>query len=345
MTIPKEFEDKIDKLVDKLGRSKEDLVSLLEGTYKEIRQISKDSDNKIVWKKAYNRFIGILAREESVFSSADHYTGQIWGDTGIVDFIEIMKRKAEYVFKTDSFKAISSGLTDRSGTPLDTRKKINFGRDDNPNYGKPFPEGERSLARSVFGICNKGTSIIPENISFFRLNIVGDNIDTIKVPEVGTFVQFRANAKRDKKVPFLDLNSIYSAENIFKEIEPIKITGIREILNKTSWSVFTLSDVPTLYDLYSSDRTLPILIEANVASIGLDPDPRTGNRTLWLLEPDQIFDTAPIPCYINSEIPLKFGLDSRVIFVGRVDKFSSEEDNSRYMIVANGYCPIEEETL
>lgn len=339
MDIPKEYLDKISLISSRIGVSEKELISELQGIYKETIKMFPDLKEDKRFKKSWDRFVGSITREYSIHSPAIFYTGQIWGDSGIIDLIEMMKRKAEYIYKTDRDRAIRMSLTTSTGIPLDTREKINYGRDDNPNYLRPFKDGERSLLRSIYGVCCKGSEIVENELRFFRLNLSGDNIENIEVPNIGEFVQFRANPKKNQKYGFLDLNAMSNVDNVFVKTNDKRFENIKDVLNEGQWKVYSLSDLEALYSYYGNDKSIPLLIEASVVSIGLESDDRTRNRTIWLIEPELIFDTPSVPCYIPSDIPLNFGLDSRVIFVGRVDKFSDED--SKYFIASNGYYVVD----
>lgn len=334
---PKQYKDKITKYAKKLGKSPSELEKQLSEAYKFLSNTVKDKSESTLWRMAYSRWFGTLRRETgSVFSPAPTWTGFIIGETGLMDFIEIMKRKAEYLYNDPNRreKALADMLVDRNGTPLDPREKINYGRDENPNFGRPFPEDEHSYYRALYGVASKGTELLEDDLQFFRYNINDDNAVNVTYP-VRTLAQFRANARRRPKYGFLDLNAISNKEVM---MSPVKgdIPDVIERLEITTWKPYSMDDLDTVYGMYKDDKSVPVLLFANVATINPEVNTKTGNRTLWVDDIEGDFDKPGIALFLPGNIPIEFGLDSKVLFVGRVDKIGGAED-ARIVFQAFGY--------
>ncbi len=341
MSIPKKYKDRIAKHCEKLGKSPKEMEKQLEDLFKFLSSNAKGLSESKLWALSYSRWFGALRRETgSIFSPAPTWTGIIFGDSGLMDFIEIMKRKAEYLYKNPETKqkALTDMLVDRNGVPLDPREKVNYGRDENPNYGRPFPEDEHSYYRALYGVCSRGTEFT--DIQFFRLNINDESAVEVEYP-VRTTVQFRANPKRKPKYGFLDLNAISN-----KDLQVISVASdipdIIDALDMTTWRTYSIGDLSTLYGMHKNDRSVPVLLFANVATINPEVNDKTGNRTLWIDDADlESFDTPGVALFIKGDVPLNFGLDSKVLFVGKPSKIGSGEDE-RFIFDAKGYyAPFE----
>ena len=178
------------------------------------------------------------------------------------------------------------------------------------------------------------------DIQFFRLNINDESAVEVEYP-VRTTVQFRANPKRKPKYGFLDLNAISN-----KDLQVISVASdipdIIDALDMTTWRTYSIGDLSTLYGMHKNDRSVPVLLFANVATINPEVNDKTGNRTLWIDDADlESFDTPGVALFIKGDVPLNFGLDSKVLFVGKPSKIGSGEDE-RFIFDAKGYyAPFE----
>ena len=338
MKIPKYIEERLSTLSEKVGVPIEDLMEELDSLKEEF------GNYKIAWAKlrgSYRRMSGTL------YSPAITYTGVIFGDSGTIDFVDLMRKKAISMFNDPSRRdqAISEFYTTPDGIPLDRRKTVNF--EDNPNYLQPLDPNEKSLHRELYGVCCKGREWNPSEATFFRLSFNDEKVEeleSIGVP-FRTLVTFRAN-KRKTKVAFLDLNASKSLKvdfQIVKSLDDALLEDCNEAIRNCPYKPIVLADIPTVYIMNQNNKgNTPIILEAFVADIGDNINENTGERTL-ILDDEDYWDEAGLLAFIPGDMELSFGIDSRVFLVGFIEKFSSNgDDEERYLFRAKGYLPIKE---
>lgn len=338
VTIPQEFKTKIAKYAERLGKKPEELEKDFLFFFEEVSKQTKTKSEKILWKQTLQRWLGTQRRDTgTVFSPAPTFTGIVMGDAGLKDFVEIMKRKAEFLYKNIETrqKAINEMVVSSDGMPLDKREKINYGRDDNPNLGQPFPDDEKSLYRAVFALGTRGTELGPQ-VDLIRININGDEAEEYENPPVGSVVQWRGNPKKKNPYGFIDLNAISDKPLTFTQTSLPQPDDLTEPLSNSVWGVYTIKDLSTIHGMYEKDKAVPILLYASVATIGEEVNEKTGNRTLWLDEPEPDFKMPGISAFIKGTVPLEFGLDSQVLFVGSIRTIGEGED-LRYVYEIWGY--------
>jgi len=339
MEIPKKYNRMLPKYSEKLGLSVEELEDLLIGKFQAVDSNNPDASNTIKWTKAYNMFRGELRRRDnSLKSPAPMFTGLVWSDSGVLDFIELQKRKAISMFKNPEKRqyAIDNRIVDRDGTPLDQREKINYGKEENPNYLQPYPKDEHSYYRALCGVASKGGEF-GDDLQFFRLNINGPEALDVTYP-YNVPVHFRGNIKTGSNFGFYDLNSISDKVDVFNVANLSPPDDIYEKLQTQPWRPYTLDELESVHSLYGNER-VQILVEANVGDISEEINDKTGNRTIWLDDPMLSFDESGVVCFMNGELPINFGLDSRILIVSRLNKMGSGDDE-RIVIEGQGYYAI-----
>lgn len=327
------LKEKLVQLSSKTGLSLEEIQRRLE-------TIKKERNLKDI--QAYQVLRGELRRESgTLFSPAEAYTGIIFGDTGVLDFIEIMRQRAISMYENPATReiAIARGYVDSRGTPLDTRRIVDF--QENPNYLKPLRKDEHSYHRVLYGVANKGGSLNFDEADFFRLTIDGENCLDLAVP-LFIPVTFRANKRRRSLFQFLDLNAPRSFKvsfNILGE-ERTFYSEVPEILYRSSLLVVPLSELDSVLEAHSKqDRREipPILTEGYVASISYR---ESSKYRVLILDDEDLGDERGVTAFIDPDFPIYFGLDSRIIVVGEVGSFQG--DDERIFVRAYGYYPIPE---
>jgi len=325
MSISKKYRDRIKAFSERLGIPEKELVELFLGIKQEFSSLRPDLSEKALERKAYERLRGELRREYgAIYSPAPIWTAILFGCTDVIDFVELMKRKAIALWENPATReeAIENLLVTRDGVPLDPREQVDF--QPNPNFGRPFGEDDHSYYRAFFGVCSRGRTLT-DDLKFFRLNINGENALEIDYA-LWQPVQFRGNIRKKNPYPFLDLNAIRSQPVEFRSIDLPQIPDIAECLEFSEWPPRRVAEIPDLWDRYYADKkdqNLPILLEANVLSISREISEKTGNRFLLLDDPDLDFDAPALRCFLPGHLEINFTLDSRVIFVGKVDYIRS----------------------
>ncbi len=337
--IPKRIRDRLQILSDKSGYTIEDLEE-------RILELA-DTGEGLGIQTAYQRVRGELRRESgNLRSPAITYTGVFIGDSGTVDFIDLMKKRALRMWETQREEAIDKNFVNREGTPLDRREKVNF--EENPNLYQPFRPEDKSLHRELYGIASKGKVFDWAEADFFRLAFNDEKVEELEEAGIPfySWLTFRAN-KRKTKEPFFDLNYSKSLEVDFKvqrDLVPDDLEDLEMVLRNSHWQPITLNEVETFYSLHSDKRAPPpAILEAYVSDIADDISEKTGDRSI-VLDDDDYWDESGLFGFLPGDFPIIFGLDSRLFLVGSVETFrgDEEEDEPRFLFRARGYLPMKD---
>ena len=324
----------IRKLAEKYGKPEEELQ-------KKFLELKASGLSEVL---AYRRLRGDLDRSRGTnLSPAVSYLVYIFGDTGVLDFVDLMRKKAIAMFNDPYRKqiAIDQGIITRDGIPLDTRKKVNF--KDNPNYGRELPEEDSSVARTLFAIASKVGS---GDYEFARINAQGRELAYSSVP-LFTWKICRFNIGRRPDEGYLSLNASNAIGLRYEDPELTISKEPAKILREGLWKPITLPDIPDNWELYGQDeegkkRNVPLLLEADIKEIREVSE--IGDRQIILSDENSELD---LMCMIKENFPIRFGLDSRVIFVGEIGRFRStnEDMEGGYFFRAHGYVSVPESML
>ena len=200
-----------------------------------------------------------LMYKKQLRSPAVGFEGVIIGLGECNDIVAKQKREAVTLFKTDPQTAISEGVTDEEGTPLDTREKWSTGRT-NPQYGKPLPE--HNYLRNVWGIVTKTKS--DDGPRFFSMTLSGEKASNEDIP-IFKAVRFMG-IDRSKDAEEYKLNA--SQFTNFIEDETLALPAYRELLEKYL-AINPLKDLETLPNLHW--KSLPVSLRLFTAFLPLLP--------------------------------------------------------------------------
>jgi len=285
------------------------------------------------WIRAKRKLRGELRRQGSLFSPTRVFEGFIIGESGLLDFVEILKNKAVAAYKRDPDRAVRDKLTDIDGTPLDPRERIftSKGWKENPNYLRPFAYDDHSYARTLYGVVRK----INSDYQFASVYFRGDQAAELKYPFLSD-VRFRAMERNTGTSGFgLELNATQ-----YTDIQKVDLDiKHSEVLKSVMPKIYRLSELDMAWSVLGRDPTSPMVIEADVVSIKLKDNSDT---VLWLDDEELGFDQG-VMCLMNRDIPIGFGEDSRVYLLGYLDSFRGSDGSEERMFVRGlGYVPIEE---
>lgn len=319
--IPAEIKNKIEEYCKQLGKEELDLYKQLVEFYKEDIGTHKRTSDLKHWQMAHRSLRRILRSEDGgIRSKAIAFTGYVFGDTGVIDFVDLMKKKARKVYAIDRERAIAKHLTDKEGNPLDTREKVDF--EENPRYLEPFREDDHSWSRTLYGIAGRGNSW--KETKFFKLTFNGEKARTLG-SFIGKPVTFRATERTSSPYYELNATTVTNLQVIDEMPDPEKL------VRSCGKEIYRLPDLEKVVEL--TDERTPILIEAIVHSINPEPNPKTNNRTILLDDEDLPMDALGIYCYMPYHIPLDFKEDSEVIFLATLSRTSL---GGKERIVLNG---------
>jgi len=136
-------------------------------------------DEFVIKKRALANLKRLLYR----VSKLHDVVGLCIGVSPKIDLIALMRKKAQLIWEQNPERAISEGITDEEGNPLDYRPTI-FGRE-NPNFGKPLPEDAHEYRRSYYFLNANGEII----------ELQARDEQTKLVCEVGKWYKFKASLR------------------------------------------------------------------------------------------------------------------------------------------------------
>jgi len=327
MKIPKEIFEKIEGYSKQLGKDIEILKKQLIEFYEADKATHKRSSEDKNWEIANKALRRILRHEDGgIRSKAIAFTGYVFGDSGLIDFVDLMKKKAKRVYGIDRERAIAKHLTNDRGEPLDTREKVNF--EDNSRYLEPFREEDHSWQRTIYAMSGKGPEM--KEIKFSTIVFRDEQAHELK-PNLNSGAQFRANEKTSS--PYYELNA--TSVTKLKDY-PIK-ADIEKMIRTCGPKIYRITELDKVVDLI--EKRAVVLVEAIVHSINPEPNAKTGNRSVLLDDEDLPMDAKGTWCYMPYHIPLDFKEDSEVIFLATLSKTTL---GGKEVVVMNGlgyYAP------
>jgi len=347
MEIPNEILKKIKIYSKQIGRPFKELQDIYTKIYNKDVLDYPNKTAKSHYKRALVALRNLLIQEEGLDrSSAVMFRGFFFGDTDIIDFVEILKRKAIAMYNNPKTRelAIRQHMITRDGIPLDTRKTVDF--QENTNYGNPFREDDHSWFQAFFGIAGEGREM--KNPRLIKLNNNNPKIISLSYAPYQMY-DFRATIrKKSGSSDYLELNAtpvtkFKVSDLILNEEEKLRL--IRKVAN-----IYSLDELEKVWELSGKDdserksylRQYPILIEANVISIYSNTNEKLNSRVLRLDDMEsESLSSKKYTCFLAKHIPIEFGANSRVIFLGSLDK-TENRDEEELVINSVGYIVIPE---
>ena len=278
-----------------------------------LEEYKQKFPEKIATKKA-------LRRVKRLVSSTVEFKGFLIGMSDLVDRVKIIKLQAKKLYENNPEEAISRGITNSDGIPLDTRTSVR-GRP-NPNFGLPFKEGETEYVRTIYGIVLYKNKWTPFTMTLWR-----DNARDIGDLELFTPYSFRAIAK--------DFNGKWLRINIstYTQFQPIdEKWNISEIIRTTIGT----KKLSTLFKIGSTRE--PKIVKGIVTRIRLEPL-STGNRMLWIDDDSLTWEDEEVLCFIPPHITINFQEGSEILVVG-IPRLQSRDDGDRLSINVLGIYPL-----
>jgi hypothetical protein len=311
------YNDNFQKWSEKLSISKEEILqefnSLVTETKNTNASLSQEQVEDIAVKKL------ALIYKKQLRSPATGFEGFVFGAEEPRDLIAKKRREAIEFFQSDPQSAVTNGITDEAGIPLDTIKVFSTGRA-NPNYGKPLPE--TSFVRRVFGVAKKAN----ENPKLFVMNIQGDNCN--KVIPVMKPVKFMAIDRTEQGQEVLTLNS--SAYTEFREVKELEGNPNLEELIKGFYKVLKISELQNYHNSNKEDYNRVAVVQGTVSLMNLEPT-SFGSRIIQLEDEADVLDldAEPVTCWVPSNIDINFTEGSKVIVFGRTNQGFVKDEQGR----------------
>lgn len=280
-----------------------------------VEEVKDDLNNILATETDETKALRTLALQyrKQLRSPAVPFEGIVIGASDSVDIIAKQRREAEELYRTDPQLAISQGVTNEEGVPLETRKEWSEGRA-NPNYGKPLPQN--NFIRNVWVIAKKqkgGNEPKLYNLVLSGKNALNEDIPLFKP------CKFMAIDKGEK------LNA--SQFTKFVVDEKIQIPNITELV-KSLIPVVKISELEQYHQTNKDNFNRFCLVEADASYVNLEPT-AFGSRVVQLEDIDasiENLDAPSLTCWIPSFIDLDFIEGSKVLAFGRTSQGKKKDE-------------------
>jgi len=297
--------------------------------YKEFGSVSK----------SLRKLKGEIQRDSgSLRSTALMWKGFFFGDTATIDFVELMKRRATSLYNNPEMRdwAMKQNIVAPDGTPLDTRKQVDF--KDNPRYLQEL-QGH-AYSRKMYGIAGQGKDFT--NPKFFLMNFTNDVAEKDFQYEWYRMGMFRGTlGKTDLNMYKINAKSVTK----FKVVDDIPLEKKAELIRNCGYKIYKVSEIEKAFAMNKdskrddrTDQSYPILLEGIAAQIDYTVNDQ-GNRRIDVNDED-MWDGS-YACWIPEHIPLEFGEDSPIIIIGSINK-SKFNDKDQYQVNVEGIFPLPE---
>ncbi|MEK0348005.1 MAG: hypothetical protein QQN44_06715 [Nitrosopumilus sp.] len=308
-----------DKWSEKLSIPVEGIQSEFDEILKNEKEIHKELDDEGQQKRALQRLA--LLYKKQLRSPAIGFEGMVIGVGDLFDTVRRMRNEAISTFKKDQQHAVTAGITDEMGVPLDTREVFGTGRE-NSSFGKPLPE--HSYIRTVIGVALRTN--VKETPKLFTMTLNGDKAEHCEI-EMFKPIKFRAIDKSEEGSDNFVLNG--STVTKFEVSDKIKMPTPIEVLRNVCKNMFIpLSDIDSYHQTNKDDFNRLALIEGDVSILNTEPT-AFGSRMMAIEDMDKAIDNLDIPgltCWIPSSVDIDFAEGSKVIVVGRTAQGKSRDD-------------------
>lgn len=271
-------------------------------------------------------------------SSAISFRGGIFGDSGVMDHVDMIRKGAEGMYARDKPRAIRERRTNRQGEPLDTREIILNKKErkmvPNPRYGYPLAEDDHSYFRSVYGVAGMGEQL--KDIKFFKMKTSAELALNLKYPW-SKEMEFRALTRESKDDTEYILGFSRVTEfSVFDEPD----FSLFDLIQKCGKKIWNVDQIMEVYQMFGDNKPWekPQLFSAEVREIRAEPD-KLNNRTLWLDNEKLMMDK---DSGVRFQFPFVIPIENsqKVIALGYVNKFKNRRGEDAYTIRGYGYYPI-----
>jgi hypothetical protein len=299
---------------EKLSKPIEEVQSEFNSFAEDEKNIHSDLSLEQQQTRALQR-LG-LSYKKQLRSPAIGFEGIIIGIGDVVDMVAKTRREAIEMFKIDPQIAITQGVTNEQGIPLDTRKEWSGGRKNN-NFGKPLPE--KNLIRNIFGVAIK-SKIKNDNPKFFTIAITGDNAIKENMP-IFTPLKFMAIDKTESelidKVYTLNASS-FTNFVVDKNLNLPKYEDLVKSCCKDINIYSNLKDLNNFHQMSKDSFNRIVITIGDVSSLNLQPT-TMGSRVMIIEDSDDLnnLESKGTTCWIPTRINIDFVEGSKALIVGR----------------------------
>lgn len=259
----------------------------------------------------------VLQYKRQLRSPAIQFEGILIGASDCVDIIQRQRKEAEELYRTDPQTAISEGITNDEGIPLDTRKEFASGQQ-NRQYGKPLPD--HNYLRNIWGIAKPSKS--EDTPQLFNMVLSGHLAENEDIPLFKP-VRFMAIKKETK------LNS--STFTKFVVDETLELPEFKQLVD-TYIKILKIGELESYHTANKDDFNRLCIVEGDVSMVNQEPT-QFGSRVMVLEDIDaslEDLDSKSLTCWVPERIELDFMEGSKVLCVGRTGqaKVKDEQGNA-----------------
>jgi hypothetical protein len=289
---------------EKLSLSVEEITDEYQNVLQETKSQYSDLSEDDQQMRALKRLALLYKRQ--LRSPAIGFEGIIIGASDCVDILAKQKREAQELFKTEPLLAISQGITDENGVPLETRKEWPDGRL-NQSYGNPLPE--HNYLRNIWCVVKSQKGTEPK---FYSMVLTGKLAQDENIP-IFKPVKFQAIDKGEKLNP--------STFTKFIVDESIQLPNFRDIV-KQYLNIVSINQLEEYHNQNKDNFNRLVCVEGDVSMLNLEPT-AFGSRILVLEDMEKTLedlDAKSLTCWVPERINIDFGEGSKCLVVGRTSQ-------------------------
>jgi len=308
------------KFSEKLSLTAEEVKEEFDNFLQEEKDIHENLSSEQQDQRALQRLA--LYYKRQLRSPAVGFEGIIIGASDCIDILAKQRKEANELYKTDPMTAISQGLTDEEGTPLDTRETWKNGKHNN-QFGKPL--SEHNFLRNVFGIAVLNSKTNSDGKPrLFQMTLSGQKAQNETLPLFKP-VKFMAIKKEETDNEF-KLNA--SQFTNFTINEKLELPEYRSLIDNHV-GLIKLTELESYHTTNKDDFNRIAVVEGDVSLMNLEPT-SVGSRILVLDDVEaslEDLDSKSVTCWIPSRINLDFAEGSKVLVVGRTSQGKKRDSN------------------
>jgi len=308
----------IKKWSEKLSLTVEEINTEFDKIFNEEKLVHKDLSEEMQQQRAIQRLA--LMYKKQLRSPAVGFEGVIIGIGDSVDIVAKKRREAIELFKIDPQTAISEGVTNEEGVPLDNRPEWSTGRANNM-FGKPLPES--NFLRTIFGIAKKTKS--DDTPRFFSMSLSGQKAQDDNMPFM-------------KPINFMAIDKTQDGDNQYK-LNASQFTNFtlnvnlqlpinKEVLQKY-YGITELSNLGEYHKQKDvTDYNNIVITEGDVSKLNLEPT-AFGSRIMAIEDPNaslEDLESKGATCWLPERINVDFGEGSKVLVIGKTSQGKKKDD-------------------
>jgi len=305
-------------LASKLSLTTEEINKEFEEILKDEKEIHSSLPLEQQEMRSLKRLA--LAYKKQMRSPAVGFEGVIFATSDCVDIIAKKRREAIELFKKDPQAAVTQGVTDENGAPLDTTEIWSTGRQ-NPNFGKPL--SEHNYLKNIWGIAKKQKDANSQP-KFFQMLLTGSQA-TENIP-IFQSLMFQAIDKGEAD-GVLKLNPSSFTKFVEGNFEVPELASIVKNYIPSA----KIGELRNYHELNKDGFNRIVAVEADVSMMMLEPT-SVGSRIITLEDDSSLedFDANGLTCWVPERINLDFAEGSKIIVLGRTAQgFKRDEEGNQ----------------